>query len=103
MSTPLLGLADYQALQGATLAFSPADGGEPLGLRLMSVAALRSPTIEGFVLMFSGAPDRVLPQGTHLLAHPSQGNVPIFLGPVMGGGAGEVRYQAVFSRLRTSA
>ncbi len=103
MSTPLLGLADYQALQGATLAFSPADGGEPLWLQLVSVAALRSPTIEGFVLMFSGAQDRVLPQGTHLLAHPSQGNVPIFLGPVMGGGAGEVRYQAVFSRLRTSA
>ncbi len=103
MSTPLLGLADYQALQGTTLAFVPAEGGEPLWLQLQTVQELCSPMVEGFVLLLSGAPDRVLPQGTHLLAHPSQGNVPIFLGPVMGGGAGEVRYQAVFSRLRTSA
>lgn len=99
----MLGLADYQVLQGTTLAFAPMDGGEPMWLQLVSVEERCSPLVEGFVLLFSGSPDRVLPQGTHLLAHPSQGNVPVFLGPVMGGGAGEVRYQAVFSRLRISA
>lgn len=103
MSAPLLALADYQVLQGTTLAFAPMDGGEPLWLQLVSVEERCSPLVEGFVLLFSGGPDRVLPQGTHQLVHPSQGKVPIFLGPVMGGGAGEVRYQAVFSRLRTSA
>lgn len=103
MSAPLLGLAHYQALRGATLAIAPADGGEPMWLQLVSVEEQCSPLVESFVLLFSGSPDRVLPQGTHLLAHPSQGKVPVFLGPVMGGGAGEVRYQAVFSRLRTSA
>jgi GNAT superfamily N-acetyltransferase len=36
---------------------------------------------------------------TYLLAHPLLGRFPLFLGPVMGGAAGQVHYQATLTRL----
>lgn len=68
-------------------------------LRLERATARQGRVAFSLSLDFTG-PDIGRPaHTTYLLAHPVLGRFPLFLGPVMGGAAGEIHYQATLTRL----
>lgn len=78
-------------------------GGLPtVPLRLTEIASWRKHGARGCSLHFTG-PDIGRPaHDSYVLVHPQLGRFPLFLGPVMGGVAGELLYQAVIAHLDPS-
>lgn len=96
-------LADFELNIGSEfLLFLPQESA-PAILRLDRIQDRSVAPYENFSLMFSGFLETVWPHDTYRISHPGLGDFLLFLGPVMGGGAGEVRYQAVVSRLQQPA
>lgn len=69
-------------------------------LRLESVEDTSTAAKDGFSLFFSGAAEMSVGHDTYAVTHPALGRFSLFLGPVLGGTPGRIRYQAVFSRLK---
>lgn len=68
-------------------------------LRLQRTTPRQGRGVASLTLNFTG-PDMGRPaHATYLLAHPQLGRFPLFLGPVMGGTAREIHYQATLTRL----
>ena len=68
-------------------------------LQLQRATQRQGRGVASLTLDFAG-PDIGRPaHATYLLAHPLLGRFPLFLGPVMGGAAGQVHYQATLTRL----
>jgi hypothetical protein len=87
---PVPGIETLAAQAGSDFALC-LPGGGTVALRLQDV--VRQPHASS--LHFTG-PDLGRPaHATYTLAHPLLGRFALFLGPVMGGQAGGVRYQAI--------
>lgn len=99
----LPGLDAFAACAGSTFELhDPVQLGctAPLAmLRLERATARHGRVAFSLSLNFTG-PDIGCPaHATYLLAHPVLGRFPLFLGPVMGGVAGVIHYQATLTRL----
>lgn len=78
--------------------------GAPLTLHLVSATESDEPGGTGpqgqvrkqFSLVFSGSPDRLLPQGTYRLNHPRLGQIDLFLVP-LGPDTEGMQYEAAFA------
>ena len=74
-------------------------GGEAaVPLRLADVVIRQRPGTHNGSLTFTGPDFGRSAHDTYVLVHPQLGRFPLFLGPVMGGAAGELLYQAVITR-----
>jgi len=94
---PVPGIETLAAQAGSDFALC-LPGGGTVALRLQDI--VRQPHASS--LHFTG-PDLGRPaHATYTLAHPLLGRFPLFLGPVMGGAAGEVCYQAIVTHLNPS-
>jgi hypothetical protein len=79
------------------------DGGEPLETELVDVSEhLLSERQERFSLVFRGANDRFLGQGTRTIEHAQLGRFDLFLVPIGQDEAGTY-YESCFNRLRKKA
>jgi hypothetical protein len=81
--------------------FEVRDSGGPIVLRLTEVRSLghqpHAPRVDPFALEFGGPSQPVLEQRIYRLAHPSLGELEIFLVPVGIDPAGGLLYEAVFN------
>lgn len=91
------GIEDWAAQAGTDFQLC-LPGGDAATLRLQDAAHRQGAQGTTCSLRFTG-PDIGRPaHATYTLAHPRLGRFPLFLGPVMGGVAGEVCYQAIVTR-----
>ncbi len=108
MRRPPVQTPDIEALASQTgtdfqLSLPGGDGRLLATLRLQEATHRQGAHGPGCSLRFTG-PDVGHPaHATYTLAHPRLGRFPLFLGPVMGGAAGEVCYQAIVTRLSPPA
>jgi hypothetical protein len=59
-----------------------------------------APKIESFSVIFDGAPESALGQGTYTFAHPKMGKVEgVFMVPIVGAAPGKHDYEVLFSRI----
>ena len=76
---------------------------DPIGeqeLVLSSVEDRSNAMCETFSIIFTGMPEMLLPQQTHRFKHLTIGEFEIFITPVLGSSQQEIRYQALFNRLK---
>ncbi len=79
--------------------FALGEEAQSASLELINVTRSRviaSQSRPGFSLVFRGAPEPMLPQGTHPVVHPKLGVLGIFLVPI-GPDVQGMRYEAVFN------
>lgn len=69
----------------------------PVEVELVEVSGRVTGNIETFSLLFRNAGDKVFRQATHRVTHPSIGEFPLFIGPVMTAKNDGVYYEALFS------
>ncbi|MFH1810601.1 MAG: hypothetical protein ABIJ09_17800 [Pseudomonadota bacterium] len=69
-----------------------------LGLELIEVELLRGDDDRSFSLVFREAGPHSLGQGTYALSHPTLGELPLFLTPIIPDLQGRGRYESLFNR-----
>jgi hypothetical protein len=79
------------------------NGAAPLGelqlLEANDLASSRGAKTEAFSVIFRGARDRIIKQGTYTVSHPGLGEFQLFLVPVLPVKDGAY-YEAIFNRLK---
>ena len=68
-------------------------------LLLISAEERSGGQLETFSLIFTGSPEKLLPQSMHSFSHPHLGEAQIFITPVQGSNSERILYQAVFNRM----
>lgn len=95
---PLPPAQDFETWVGTDFLLLLPGGAPAASLRLKEVTPWKSQHNQVYSLNFTG-PDIHRPvHDTYTLVHPHLGRFPLFLGPVMGGAAEELSYQAVITR-----
>lgn len=92
-------MEEFTAFVGTDFRLHLTGGAAPVVLRLTDATSRRGRHTTSASLRFTGPDFDRSAHATYVLAHPRLGRFPLFLGPVMGGVAGEVCYQAVINQL----
>ena len=87
---------DFTGLAPASLAIE--HHGQRLEMEVMELRDLPpiSPRDAPFAVVLAGPPAPVLPQGIHVLLHPTHGRLALFMVPI-GRDAAHVRYEIIFN------
>lgn len=91
--------SDFDPHVSSTFEVRPA-GMPKVLLELVEVKDSSSATMDAFSLIFKGGFEAVFRHDTHLMTHPTLGELELFIGPVHTGKTDAVYYQALFNTLK---
>ena len=88
---------------GSAFVVAPSQRCDPVTLELVRIIDRSNTQVEAYSLMFLGPKAGCFDQGIQEMTHAELGTLSMFLTPILSPGLGEhlIRYEAVFSRLRS--